>query len=191
MMFQRLVFAEVTSAFKNYGVCFLRMQEFFYTVDAMMGEKIQVTKIQIRGTGPEYYFCRGRTRYKSPLEQQKAIRESGRRSEIKGMLLSIIGFQGRRVLDLAAKISHRLQAKALMHRMTNRGEEAIVCDNETTEAEVDETFRLVQKQIQNSLGLDMNRSPRLSRTGATLISVHKRRQANERERSMVMHTAVQ
>lgn len=39
-----------------------------------------------------------------------------------------------------------------------------------------------------ALALDLNRKPRLSRTSATPLQIHNRRQANERERSIVLHT---
>jgi len=49
----------------------------------------------------------------------------------------------------------------------------------------------VQEQIDFASALDSVRRPRLSRSGATRILIHDRKQANEIERSIAVHTATQ
>lgn len=61
------------------------------------------------------------------------------------------------------------------------------CNGQTN----DWLFARVQSQIEFALALDLSRRPRLSRSGAVAVLIHSRSQANERERNIVLHTAVQ
>ena len=49
----------------------------------------------------------------------------------------------------------------------------------------------VKEQTEHALCLDLQRRPRLSRSGATAVLVNDRRQGNEQERSIAIHTASQ
>lgn len=201
MVSHRLVQATVGSTVKNYAVNYHKLEEFFVAISA--GDvKVQATKLQTRKSGIVYYFCVGRPTFRSPLVQQKSIEGSSRRSELKSMLMPVAGSWGDQKLRRSlGKLAVDLKATALVRRiMDQAADRGRVLDREsqnveevTLDVEGDPSwfFAKVQQQIEFALVLDLSRVPRLSRSGAHAILLHDRRQANERERNIVLHTAVQ
>ena len=81
MMHLRLLSAYVGSTVKTYAVQHGRFDKFFQTME-VLGVKMQLTKANRRMIGIEFFFCRGKARFQSPVKQSEAIETSNRRSRI-------------------------------------------------------------------------------------------------------------
>jgi len=188
LMSMKLLSAAVTSTVKGYSVRHAIWIDFLRAVTDV---RIQITMVQIMRQGKVYYFCVGDPVYTNPVKQERKLAGCSRRDPFRSLFLSS------NMADISLKkkthnISEKIRARNTMRRFLNRParrqQEEVDEEEEEQRSEVIATY--VEQDINFAFALDLGRRPRLSRAGTIEINLHERRQANERDRHMIIHTAI-
>lgn len=157
------------------------------------GFKLHFEHYQPRRGLKQWFVCYGRPTYNGPGKQ---IRACANRKFAYAMLpynssQDIKQKQNIRMLNNIIHSTVLLRNEEINSTTTQSNVDAI--DNEAidlTQVPTDTTILSKTKSdISFALQLDLRRRPRLSRSGATEIKVHERKQATELERIMIMFTA--
>ena len=192
---QRFLLVSVTSTVSNVQVLFQKFDELFNSLVCF--DRLQITKVHERHLGPKYFFCRGLPKFSNPMVQRKRIESAERMSPLRTMLFPLPGWNDRSFLLQLCRVSNQIISRNLVNRIMSEEERVTQVhqpqeEEEEQQQENNEWIQnKVQEQIEFALALDFQRRPRLSRSGATSIIIHDRKQANERERSIAIHTATQ
>ena len=187
----------VTSTVKSYRVNVRLIDVFFNSLLSNYNCRLQITTMRYRGQTNKYFFCHGTPHFQNPTAQQNAINKAARRSPLKTLLWRLPGGCTDDKLQADCRVEcSGIHAQHLMRRVErerernggNRQQVGAPAD----QLQIAEQFaEQVAGQIEFALTLNLNNRIRLSRSGATSIVLHDRRQANEREKAITLVLATQ
>lgn len=214
----RIVTAKVTSVVKTYAVSHTKLLELAASICHRCTMEISKMQDITKGNS-KYYFCVGKPQFATPLKQRLAVESAAKRSLLKSLMLPVpsLGVSDK-IQKRARTVAKVVWEKAVRQRLEklnragavgqnflqqpqcifcNEALESCCCNGNNKEICEDAPNGNVgasladqlQQQVQYALALDLMRTPRLSRSGGVIIERHDRKNANQMEKSIVLHLA--
>lgn len=176
-----LIRSEVRSSVKGYEILKTPWETFCQAFEGPDG--LQIGTCRKRMQPLAYFIAKGSPKYISPEKQIHALEQGTFR----------YSFCLNKPTNLQKKIMtlvQALHASDLAERLKKRRRET---REQTAELEAEsgpqEILSCASRQVASALELDLDRRPRLDRPGVNEIQIHERKQANERERNLILHIA--
>jgi len=189
---QGLLVPTIRSTVSSYAVVKEKWDGICRRVRNESGHKCEWGTLRLKEGQRNFHVCFGKPLYKNPAQQFRAnVRILERRSsttkanQLHQLLQSCCSYLKR--ISLVERLKKDREKKAEKNTET---ELAFEIDTDLGTADKDAVEAALTEKISFALALDSKRTPRLTRSGEKEIIVHDRRQASERERSRILHTAV-
>jgi hypothetical protein len=182
-----LIVAKVTSVVKEIQVVKRQWDEFGRGMAASI--RLETTSIRRKKQPRAYFFCLGDPIWSNPINQNKSdmivlveLPPEGKQLRTK-IKRTVNGILRRRLIG-------RVNGECnLLHVADSIDASTITTVAGMEEEEVMSLASVLEQRILFALALDLNRRPRLSRTAEAYIPILDSKQADERSRHLVIHTA--
>lgn len=145
--------------------------------------RMQVTCVQPKRQKRVFYFCVDVPLYSNPIKQQQE-QERLRKRPVYARPAS------RFIRDTVQSLAERIVNNRIYERVIEEQERRMFVEDNDKEEEEARVGNKVKQCVNFALALDLDRRPRLSRSDANQIQILESKQADERARNLVVHTAV-